>query len=243
LQFYRNKVKQTFDSIKRLDEEFPDMATIETRDRILDAAEHLFAEQGFAGTSLRSITTAAEANLAAVNYHYGSKEALLIAVFERRINPINEARIEGLDRLEAEAGSGPMELEALLRIFLGPALRIREAWGDDGDRFMQFAGRAHSDPDIHVRTAFQNLFKSIIERFMPAFSRALPEMSQDELHMNLHFVIGAMAHTMAWSRKNTHGFKCSLPDMNVELLLDRMVSFSAAGFRSLKPDKPAGENA
>jgi AcrR family transcriptional regulator len=217
------------------------MATHDTRDRILDAAELLFAKQGFAATSLRNITHEAGTNLASVNYHFGSKEALLIAVFERRIDPINQARLETLDRLEAEAGHRPVALEDLIRAFLGPALKIRAAWGDVGDRFMQFAGRAHSDPDIHVRTTFQNLFKHIVERFLPAFSRALPGMPPDELHMNLHFMIGAMAHTMAWSHQNTHGFKAALPSMETGALIEEMVRFNAAGMRACNSAAVRGE--
>jgi len=80
------------------------MSHTDTKDRILDVAERLFAEHGFANTSLRSITAEAGANLAAVNYHFQSKDALIQAVFARRLGPLNQARLEMLDAAEARAG-------------------------------------------------------------------------------------------------------------------------------------------
>src|SRR5919109_2080649 len=93
----------------------------ETRTRILDAAEELFMLHGFEGTSMRQLTTKAEVNLAAVNYHFGSKDALIEAVFRRRLDPMNAARIAALDDLEKE-GRAPAP-EAIIRAFVGPSLR------------------------------------------------------------------------------------------------------------------------
>src|SRR5882724_9640976 len=85
-----------------------------TKARILDAAEALFMEHGFEATSLRSITAAAAVNLAAVNYHFGSKEELFRAVLTRRLDPMNQARVALLDRFEAEAGEVPVSCERIL---------------------------------------------------------------------------------------------------------------------------------
>ena len=87
---------------------------IDTKDRILDTAERLFADKGYPATSLRDITNEAGVNLAAVNYHFGSKEALLSAVLDRRIGPVNEKRLELLDAAEAQAGNQPLALETVL---------------------------------------------------------------------------------------------------------------------------------
>src|SRR5882724_9695348 len=85
-----------------------------TQGKILDAAEALFMEHGFEATSLRAITTAASVNLAAVNYHFGSKEELFQAVLTRRLDPMNQARVALLDRFEAEAGEVPVSCERIL---------------------------------------------------------------------------------------------------------------------------------
>src|SRR5947207_3904246 len=85
----------------------------ETRTRILDAAEELFMQHGFEGTSMRTLTAQASVNLAAVNYHFGSKDALIEAVFRRRLDPMNTARIAELDRLEAAACASPPPTDAV----------------------------------------------------------------------------------------------------------------------------------
>src|ERR1700682_6647964 len=85
-----------------------------TKARILDAAEALFMEHGFEATSLRTITAAAGANLAAVNYHFGTKEELFEAVLARRLDPMNQERIDLLDKVEREAGGKPASCEKIL---------------------------------------------------------------------------------------------------------------------------------
>ena len=217
-----------------------------TRDRILDAAEHLFAEHGFAGTSLRSITQEAGVNLAAVNYHFGSKEALLTAVLARRIEPINRERLRELDALEAEAGDGPLELGRVLRAFLGPALRMHRQWGKNSIWIMQLAGRMHTSPDDEMRPAFMELFREIRERFLPAFQRALPGVPEYEVFWRLHFVIGALAHTLVSSalvEQWYRGGKAAGEGPDTEAVLERLLCFAEAGMAApcRKAAKEAGK--
>src|ERR1700752_3751032 len=95
-----------------------------TKPRILDAAEALFMEHGFEATSLRSITAAASVNLAAVNYHFGSKEELFQTVLTRRLDPMNHARVGLLTRLEAEAAPRSLSCEKILTALFVPALDL-----------------------------------------------------------------------------------------------------------------------
>jgi len=216
---------------------------IETKDRILDAAEQLFADQGFAATSLRRITAEAGVNLAAVNYHFGSKDALLRAVFERRINPVNEERLRELEALEAQLGDGQLPLETVLTALLGPPLRMFQEWGVVGDRFMRLVGWAHSSPSAQVQRTFQNLFTNVFERFVGALQRALPRMPPKELVLRFHFVIGAMAHTLAWSRKIARMSRLEFEggELDVEQLLARLVGFTAAGLQAPLTEVPRKE--
>lgn len=204
----------------------------DTKDKILDAAERLFAEQGFASTSMRNITAQAGVNVAAVNYHFGSKVSLMKAVFERRFHPINEQRLEALDLLEAEAGDGPLELEKVLEAFLAPAIRLWKEWGEEGERFVHFVGRAHSEANPEVQKIFQDLFSTVVQRFFPAFRRALPDIPHEEIVLKAYFVIGAMAHTMAWHKKLAFIHNDPMTTLDADILLDRLVSFSAAGMRA-----------
>ena len=112
-----------------------------TKDRILDVAERLFAEQGFAATSLRAITTRAKVNLAAIHYHFDSKETLIQAVFRRRLIPLNRKRLEVLMQLEQAAGDRPLAVEQIIEAFIGPALRLSRDVEQGGHNFMRLLGR------------------------------------------------------------------------------------------------------
>ena len=114
-----------------------------TKDRILDAAERLFARDGFEATSLRAITAEARANLAAVNYHFQSKEALVQAVIGRRMGPVNQQRLSLLDAYEAEAGGDAVPLEKILDAFLRPVIEIA---GGHAKEFVPLVGRLYTEP-------------------------------------------------------------------------------------------------
>src|SRR2546421_11243442 len=116
----------------------------ETRTRILDVAEELFMQHGFEGASMRMLTAKAGVNLAAVNYHFGSKHALIEAVFRRRLDPMNAARIAAL--AELESGSRPAEAEAIIRAFITPGLRLLEDAKGGGRNFARLLGRTYTEP-------------------------------------------------------------------------------------------------
>ena len=201
-----------------------------TKDRILEMAETLFADNGFAATSLRDITHEAGVNIAAVNYHFGSKDALLGAVLERRIAPVNRQRLEMLDRAESEAGSDGADLEDLVRALLVPAFHHCLVVKGGAPQFLRLAGRLHSEPHEQARTIFLAQFGEVIRRFVPAFRKALPHLDRDEASWRLLFVIGAMAHTMM----SSHMFE--VPDRrqpnDPEQLLEVLVQFAVAGIKA-----------
>ncbi len=211
-----------------------------TKDRILDAAERLFAEHGFAQTSLRDITAEAGVNLAAVNYHFQSKDHLIAAVFDRRIGPLNEQRLATLDRLEEEAAGRPLAVEDLLRAILEPVLRMAST--PEGGAFAaNLIGRAHTEPGDVFEHLFTGQFAPVITRVMAAARRSLPELSEVELLWKLQFTIGAMSHTIAGQRhiKVVSGGLCDTSD--VDGMLDRLITFVAAGCRAPVPSRTKGE--
>jgi len=205
---------------------------IDTKDRILDAAETLFADQGFSATSLRAITTAAEANLAAVNYHFGSKEGLIEAVLARRVTPLNRERLDQLDRLEGEAGDAGPDLEGVVEAFVGPALRMRQDATKGGAVFMRLLGHTISQPDDQIRQILMRLFGEIIPRFTGALGRRMPDLSAADVFWRFLFMIGAMAHTMAWSEHIPVVSDGLCDTTDAEATIRQLVPFVAAGMRS-----------
>ena len=211
-------------------------ASAATDVRLLDAAEELFAANGFTATSLRQITTAARANIAAVNYHFGSKEGLLRAVFERRLVPLNQERHEALDRVAAKFDGRELPVRSLLVAFLSPALRLVEQPG--GQRFLRLLGRLHGEPDRSPATElFLEQFREIVRRFMPLLSRSLPTVSQEDLAWRMHFTIGAMAQTMMCVEGIELLSGGNGTTSNPEATLARLVDFAVAGLAAPRSSK------
>lgn len=207
-------------------------AAAHTKDRILDAAEALFADRGFAATSMRQITAAADANLAAVNYHFGSKEGLFGAVFARRITPVNEQRLVLLDELESRAAPGAPVLEDVLEAFLRPALRLSRT--SQGAQFLRLAGRVYTEPGEHwVPVVAQ--FDAVRDRYLAAFGGALPALPEVTLFWRTHFMIGVMCHTLADNDRLSHlsGGLCDSTDEDATLR--QLVPFLGAGMRAAMP--------
>lgn len=204
-------------------------ATPSTCHRILDAAERLFADEGFYATSLRRLTQEADVNLAAVHYHFGSKQALILAVFRRRLDALNEARLEKLDA--ALAGSGPPDLEEVLDAFVHPALAFTHGSGDEGHLFMRILMRAFADQDDQLRNALSAEYAHLMRRFADAIGSALPGAQPADIRRQLDFVVGALTHTMAESQiKDARSIAADL------------VQFAAAGLRG-SVDNPSLANA
>jgi AcrR family transcriptional regulator len=197
-----------------------------TKERILDAAERLFAHHGVEATSLRAITTEAGVNLAAVNYHFQSKDALVQAVIARRMDPITQRRLAMLDACEAAAGNRPAPLEKILEAFLLPVL---EAGATHASGFAPMLGRIYTEPKEFVEKVFKNHLATVAERFRTAFGRALPHLPEEELSWRVHFVVGAMAHTVGARHmlEITSRGKCDLSDVQGTAM--RMETFLMAG--------------
>jgi AcrR family transcriptional regulator len=197
---------------------------IDTKDRILDAAEKAFAESGYGGTSLRSIIANAAVNLAAVHYHFGSKEELLKAVIMRRAGPVNVERLAMLDECERAAGSKPAELERVLEAFLVPTFRMARQPG--GDRVVRLMGRLYVE-DVIPRLVTAE-FSEAVSRFVNALRRAVPDLPPEELRSRIHLAIGAMSQALRGAPY--------LPPLSgeaeVEETVDRLVAFLSAGFRA-----------
>jgi len=169
----------------------------DTRERILDAAERLFMAYGYDGTSMRQITGEAAVNLAAVNYHFGSKEALIQEVFRRRLDWLNEERMRVLDRLEAEAGGQPVKPSLIVDAFFGTLLRMADDEARGGMTFLRLLGRTLTEPSEFIRAFLAHEYKAVMDRFKEALFRALPDVPKAEIVWRFHFMLGATSYAIA----------------------------------------------
>jgi AcrR family transcriptional regulator len=191
----------------------------DTKSRILDAAEKLFALNGFKPTSLRDITAEAQVNLAAVNYHFQSKDSLIDAVIARRIEPVNRRRLQMLDALGPDA-----TLEQVLTAFLAPVLELPV-------ESVPLMGRMMSEPDMFMERVYRKHLQPLARRFQDQLAKILPDLPAPERLWRLSFTAGVMTHVLTWSSvlPEMSGGMCNIADR--QALLDRILAFAAAGFR------------
>lgn len=168
----------------------PDTAT-----RILDVAERLFVEHGFEATSLRMITQQAEVNLAAVNYHFGSKDALFESVFMRRIGPFVAACLAELDALE-QSGQA-LTAEALVLTFIKPCLMLSKDPTKGGALFVRLMSRTLVENHRLLREALNQQYSVFVLRYTSAFQAALPQFETEDIAWRMHFAFGVMFNAFA----------------------------------------------
>lgn len=203
----------------------------DTRDQILDVAERHFAEHGIGATSLRGIMTEAGVNPAAIHYHFGGKAALVRAVIDRRIGPVNGERAERFDALEAEYPDSPPPLARVIEAFTAPALLLSRTPERGGEQFMRLMGRFYYESADEARDVLRESFGAIVERFASLLRRAAPGLDTTTVAWRIHFMIGAMSHTMA-CRELVRWIEPDVDDVDVETIVGQLVAFCAAGLRS-----------
>ncbi|MGY0611745.1 MULTISPECIES: TetR/AcrR family transcriptional regulator [unclassified Luteimonas] len=164
-----------------------------TKDRILGAAEELFAQHGFSGTSLRQVTGRADVNIAAVNYHFGSKENLINEVFRRRMDEMSRQRLASLTEART---SNPGELAPVLAAFVEPALALaRDRQG--GGAFIRVIARAYAEKNDGLRKFLSEQYGHVLREFARAIAECVPELDKEQLYWRLDFLSGALTYAMS----------------------------------------------
>jgi AcrR family transcriptional regulator len=164
-----------------------------TKERILAAAELLFAQHGFSETSLREVTSRADVNLAAVNYHFGSKSNLINEVFRRRLDELSSKRLAALSAAEHDL---PGDLDAVLAAFIEPALALTlDSQG--GSAFVRVIARAYAEKDDGLRQFLSDNYGHVMREFARAIATCLPGLGRERLYWRLDFLAGALTYAMA----------------------------------------------
>ena len=207
------------------------MAQKDTVDSILNTAEVLFAERGFAETSLRTITSTANVNLAAVNYHFGSKKALIQAVFVRFLDPIADSLTLRLDEeAQKESGDNDLSLDDLLTLL---SSAILSAHGDDVARtasFMRLLSLSYTQSQAHLLDYLRARYGGVLTRYIELLRPACPHLSDVDLFWNTHFALGAAVFSLS----NFDALEAMLKDGSgsesyFNTVIKRLLAFISAG--------------
>ena len=204
----------------------------DTRERILDAAEGLFVEHGFEATTMRMITGRAGVNLASINYHFGSKEALIQDVFRRRLTWLNEARLNALERFEQEARGAPLKAHQIVEAFFGVSLRMAADTEHGGHTFMRLLGRTYTEPSAFVRQFLADEYAAVVPRFKQALFRSLPDVPPEEILWRFHFMLGAMSYAIGGTDALQLVAEYELDEKDPGALARRLMPFLLGGLRA-----------
>ncbi|PKO83186.1 MAG: TetR family transcriptional regulator [Betaproteobacteria bacterium HGW-Betaproteobacteria-11] len=214
----------------------------DSRDRILDAAARLFLAQGFEGTSMRQLASEAGVNLAATNYHFGSKEGLMQEVLRRHLDRLSEERLRTLDALERAAGGKPLKPSQVVEAFFGSLLHLADNDAEGGTTFLRLLGRTLTEPAGFIRAFLAEEHKDVIERYRQALFNALPDVPRVEIVWRFNFMLGAASYAIAgtdtlrlvtgWEVEESDGGE------RFERLMARLMAFLLGGLRAPLPEFP-----
>jgi AcrR family transcriptional regulator len=206
--------------------------SIPKRDRILDAAEELFAEHGYDGVTLRRIATAAGVDVALANYHFGKKLDLFQAVFNRRAELLNDARREALHACQGTSGKKGPSVEQIIEAFLRP-LELAQETGDEGWRhYLALIAYINNSPYWGPRM-MSALFDDLVHEFIDALKKALPKASEADIYWCYHNLSGALTLTLANTGRIDKLSRGHCQSADFQAAYDHMIPFTAAGFRKL----------
>jgi AcrR family transcriptional regulator len=210
----------------------------DTKTRLLDAAEALIASQGIAATSVREITEKAGVNLALVSYHFRNKDGLLEAMLKRRMDPINDARLELLAQLDSRHPSGLLPLEGVLECLIRPVVEQCLGHGKEGAQFLRVFGRIFAEPAASMRLLHKHM-RPMIKKYDDAFDRALPGMPAADIMWRKMATLGVVQHSLLMlAMLDELPLMLRIPVKLIkgapdpETTLAQLVAFCAAGMRA-----------
>jgi len=208
--------------------------------RLLEAAEKLFAEHGFDVVSVRDITQAAGGNVAAVNYHFGSRDGLVALVMTRYLMPVHEERLVRLEAAEQKWAGQVVPLEEVVCAFVRPLITQVEKSKLSEQLFYRLVGRIFGSHGHGIPAPIEAQISVLIERFTRALGKALPTVAEEDLVWRLHFVMGAMIYMLTHGEAMQRLSQGAAGNPDMEATLERFVRFAVAGLRDgvMSPQTP-----
>ncbi len=204
--------------------------TLQARGRLLNAAERLFAENGFEGTSVREITALADCNVAAVNYHFGGKDNLYLEMFGHRMRQIRDIRLASIAEVMAVKGPDtPLEdlLQAFATAFLEPL--VNES---GGRRFLRLSVREMLDHHLPPDMFYTETIRPVVNAMLEAMTMICPSLQEEKALMSIQSLVAQLLHAVCARQMIGHSAETALPLSDLRRAMDHIVAFSAAGIRA-----------
>jgi len=205
--------------------------------RILDAAEELFSQHGFDGVTLRQIATLANVDVALTNYHFGNKEQLITAVFQRRADILNKVRTEALSECLARSAPNPPTLEEVIDAYLRPLGKIQASADEGWKHYLSLVARVNNSPKWGRRFMSKH-FNSFVLQFIDALKTTLPEADEATLYWGYQYLSGALTLTFADTGRLDTLSNGKTSSSDAEFGYEHMAPFIAAGFRAICTNSP-----
>ena len=202
------------------------------RDRILDAAEHLFAERGFEGVTLRQIASQAGVDVALASYHFGKKDELFTTVFQRRAGELNDRRLAALAEAKRQAMPNTVSVEAIISAFLRPLEDVQRE-GDSGWQHYLALIAYVNNHTYWGQRLMSSAFDQLVTEFIGALKAALPEAPNDKIYWCYHNLSGALTLTLARTGRIDRLSEGACRSDDYQSAYDQMIPFMAAGFHSV----------
>lgn len=213
----------------------------ESKRRLLEAAEQLFAERGFEAVSVRDVTKLSKANVAAINYHFGSRDGLIALVVTLCITPVNEERLLRLETLEKKWSGKNVPLEEVIEAYVRPLLGAARKTGLSERLFCRLLGWIFSMPLESLPQAMEDQIRNASDRFTRALVKSLPSVSTEDLAWRFHFVNGSMIHMLLHQEMLQQLSNGASGNPTMEALLGRFIRFAAAGLREGVEPEPVAK--
>jgi len=212
------------------------IAQTETVKKILECAERLFATKGYDAASIRDITNEAGVNLASIHYHFGSKEKLLEELLKKKLDWLNQERLNALLRLESKADGAALRPSSILDAFFGTLLKMIDDKKNGGEMFLKLLGRSSLEPSNLIWSVATNQHTDVIKRYKIALCKSLPGVPESEIVWRFHFMLGATTFAISGNGlpalfSNTD-IKMENTRISQKLLMNRLMAFLLGGLRA-----------
>ncbi len=203
-----------------------------TRNRLIRSAEHLFANRGFGGLTIREVARRSETNLASAHYHFGSKEAMVLEMLSSRIKPINQKRLHYLQNARKDSGGKPLKTIEIFKALIVPIGEEISKSSHSRKTLALLVARSFTEPESFIQKMHSRFFGELCETFILELRKAHPQAKELDIYWNLHFAISSMLGALAQHRRlhDFSGGRCD--DDNAEDMIHRLLIFVTNGFEA-----------